>query len=416
MSAAEPSAPLLDVALLREEFPILYRMVHGDRKLVYLDNAATTQKPEVVIDAIVSYYRHHNANAHRAGHVLGTEVTSMYEGARRTVAMSLGAESDEIIFTRGTTDSLNILASSIGQHLGARLSGANIVLTEMEHHANIVPWQMLRERSGVELRVIPVTDDGTLDMGLAAELIDASTVVVSCVHVSNTLGTTNDVRSLCAMARSVGAISVIDAAQSVSSMSTDVREIGCDALVFSGHKVYGPMGIGVAYVQRDLLAVLPPYQGGGSMITNVTFDRTTYAEGPLRFEAGTPNIEGAVGLDAALRWRNRFDMSLVQSHKSSLTERLVEGLRLRTSVRVYGSSQGHSGIVSFSVDGVHPQDLGIMLDSHGIAVRTGHHCTMPLTQRFGVNGTVRVSAAVYTSHDEIDRFFHAFDRVLKLLQ
>lgn len=416
MSAAEPSAPLLDVALLREDFPILSRMVHGDRPLVYLDNAATTQKPEVVIDAIVSYYRHHNANAHRAGHVLGTEVTSMYEGARRTVAESLGAESDEIIFTRGTTDSLNLLASSIGQHLGARLSGANIVLTEMEHHANIVPWQMLRERSGVELRVIPVTDDGTLDMELATELIDASTVVVSCVHVSNTLGTTNDVRSLCAMARSVGALSVIDAAQSVSSMSTDVREIGCDALVFSGHKVYGPMGIGVAYVRRDLLAVLPPYQGGGSMITNVTFDRTTYVEGPLRFEAGTPNIEGAVGLDAALRWRNRFDMSLVQSHKSSLTERLVEGLRLRTSVRVYGSSHGHSGIVSFSVDGVHPQDLGIMLDSHGIAVRTGHHCTMPLTQRFGIGGTVRVSAAVYTSHDEIDRFFHAFDRVLKLLQ
>jgi cysteine desulfurase/selenocysteine lyase len=199
-------------------------------------------------------------------------------------------------------------------------------------------------------------------------------------------------------------------------MSIDVREIGCDALVFSGHKVYGPMGIGVAYVQRDLLAILPPYQGGGSMITNVTFSRTTYAEGPLRFEAGTPNIEGAVGLDTALRWHNRLDIALVQSHKVSLTERLVEGLRMRASVRVHGSSQGHSGIVSFSVDGVHPQDLGIMLDSHGIAVRTGHHCTMPLTQRFGVGGTVRVSAAVYTSHEEIDHFFHAFDRVLKLLK
>jgi len=416
MSAAEPSAPLLDVALLREEFPILSRMVHGDRKLVYLDNAATTQKPAVVIDAIVSFYRHHNANAHRAGHVLGTEVTSMYEGARRTVAESLSAESDEIIFTRGTTESLNLLAASIGQHLGVRLNGGNIVLTEMEHHANIVPWQMLRERSGVELRVIPVTDDGLLDMGRAAELIDASTLLVSCVHVSNTLGTTNDVRALCAMARSVGAISVVDAAQSISSMSVDVREIGCDALVFSGHKVYGPMGIGVAYIRRELLAVLPPYQGGGSMITNVTFDRTTYAEGPLRFEAGTPNIEGAVGLDAALRWRNRLDIALVQSHKSSLTERLVEGLCLRPSVQVHGTAQGHSGIVSFSVEGVHPQDLGIMLDSHGIAVRTGHHCTMPLTQRFGVGGTVRVSAAVYTSHDEIDRFFHALDRVLKLLK
>ena len=415
MSAAEPSAPLLDLALLRGEFPILSRMVHGNRQLVYLDNAATTQKPEAVIESIVSFYRHHNANAHRAGHVLGTEVTSMYEGARRTVAESLGAEPDEIIFTRGTTESLNLLASSIGQYLGARLAGGNIVLTEMEHHANIVPWQMLRERSGVELRVIPVTDDGLLDMGRAAELIDTSTLVVSCVHVSNTLGTTNDVRALCAMAQGVGAISIVDAAQSVSSMSIDVREIGCDALVFSGHKVYGPMGIGIAYVRSDLLTVLPPYQGGGSMITDVTFDRTTYAEGPLRFEAGTPNIEGAVGLDAALRWRNRLEISRVQSHKATLTERLLEGLRLYASVRVHGTAQGHSGIVTFSVDGVHPQDLGIMLDSHGIAVRTGHHCTMPLTQRFGVGGTVRVSAAVYTSHDEIDRFFHAFDRVLKIL-
>lgn len=416
MSAPELSAPSLDVALLREEFPILSRMVHGDRPLVYLDNAATTQKPEVVIESIVSFYRHHNANAHRAGHVLGTEVTSMYEEARGTVAESLGAESDEIIFTRGTTESLNLLAWSIGQHLAARLANGNIVLTEMEHHANIVPWQMLRERSGVELRVIPVMDDGGLDMGRASQLIDASTLIVSCVHVSNTLGTTNNVQALCAMARSVGAISIIDAAQSVASMSIDVRAIGCDALVFSGHKVYGPMGIGVAYVRRDLLAVLPPYQGGGSMITNVTFDRTTYADGPLRFEAGTPNIEGAVGLATALRWRNRLDLSRVQSHKSSLTERLVEGLRLCSSVRVHGTKQGHSGIVSFSVDGVHPQDLGIMLDSHGIAVRTGHHCTMPLTQRFGVDGTVRVSAAVYTSHDEIDRFFHAYDRVITLLQ
>lgn len=416
MSIPAPSAPLLDVARLREEFPILSRMVHGDRPLVYLDNAATTQKPEVVIESIISYYRHHNANAHRAGHVLGTEVTSMYEGARRTVAESLGAEQDEIIFTRGTTESLNLLAASIGQHLGLRLKTGNIVLTEMEHHANIVPWQMLRERSGVELRVIPVTDDGELDMGRAAELIDASTLVVSCVHISNTLGTTNNVHALCTMARNVGAISIIDAAQSISSMSIDVCQIGCDALVFSGHKVYGPMGIGVAYIKRDLLAVLPPYQGGGSMITNVTFSRTTYAEGPLRFEAGTPNIEGAVGLDTALRWHNRLDIALVQSHKASLTERLVEGLRMRASVRVHGSSQGHSGIVSFSVDGVHPQDLGIMLDSHGIAVRTGHHCTMPLTQQFGVGGTVRVSAAVYTSHEEIDHFFHAFDRVLKLLK
>ncbi|MFM8770694.1 MAG: aminotransferase class V-fold PLP-dependent enzyme [Candidatus Kapaibacterium sp.] len=415
MLQTTPSAPLLDITAIRAEFPILQRIVHGSKPLVYLDNAATTQKPTVVIDTIAEFYRQHNANAHRAGHVLGAEVTSMYERAREVVAESIGARADEVVFTRGTTESLNLLATSIGAHLGSRLANGNIVLTEMEHHANIVPWQMLRDRSGVEIRVIPLTDDGALDMGRASHLIDASTLVVSCVHVSNTLGTENDVRTLCESARTVGAISIVDSAQSVSSMSIDVQNIGCDALVFSGHKVYGPMGIGCAFIRHDLLSVLPPYQGGGSMITNVTFDKTTYADGPMRFEAGTPNIEGAVGLCAAMQWRNALDLHDVQAHKASLTEELVTGLSSRAGVRVHGAHQGHSGIVSFSIDGVHPQDVGIMLDTHGIAVRTGHHCTMPLMQRFAPQGTVRVSAAVYSSHEEIAQFFHALDRVMKVL-
>lgn len=415
MHHTESSAPLLDIATIRAEFPILQRVVHGSKTLVYLDNAATTQKPTVVIDAISEFYSQHNANAHRAGHVLGAEVTSMYERARAVVADTIGARAEEVVFTRGTTESLNLLASSIGAHLGSRLASGNIVLTEMEHHANIVPWQMLRDRSGVEIRVIPITDDGALDIGQASQLIDASTLVVSCVHVSNTLGTENDVRTLCGMARAVGAISIVDAAQSISSMPIDVHEMGCDALVFSGHKVYGPMGIGCAFIRQDLLSVLPPYQGGGSMITNVAFDKTTYADGPMRFEAGTPNIEGAVGLGAALQWRNSLDLHDVQAHKKSLTDELVAGLRSRAGVLVHGAHHGHSGIVSFSIDGVHPQDVGIMLDTHGVAVRTGHHCTMPLTQRLAPQGTVRVSAAVYTSPEEVSQFFHALDRVMKIL-
>ncbi len=415
MHPTESSAPLLDVPTIRAEFPILQRVVHGSKPLVYLDNAATTQKPMVVIDAISDFYCRHNANAHRAGHVLGAEVTSMYELARAVVADTIGARADEVVFTRGTTESLNLLATSIGAQLGSRLAKGNIVLTEMEHHANIVPWQMLRDRSGVEIRVIPLTDDGALDMGRASQLIDASTLVVSCVHVSNTLGTENDVRTLCEWARAVRAISIVDAAQSLSSMAIDVQQIGCDALVFSGHKVYGPMGIGCAFIRHELLSVLPPYQGGGSMIANVTFDKTTYADVPMRFEAGTPNIEGAVGLCAAMQWRKALDLHNVQAHKTSLTEELVAGLRSRAGVRVHGAHQGHSGIVSFSIDGVHPQDVGIMLDTHGVAVRTGHHCTMPLMQRLSSNGTVRVSAAVYTSHEEIGQFFRALDRTMKVL-
>lgn len=414
VSATIPSA--LNLAAMRSEFPILSRRVHGGKPLVYLDNAATTQKPSVVIDAISEFYRHHNANVHRAGHVLGAEVTSMFEDARRVVAESIGATAEEIIFTRGTTESLNLLASTLSARFTGGNTRRNVVITEMEHHANIVPWQMLRERTGAELRVIPVLDDGSLDMARAEELIDESTGVVSVVHVSNTLGTTNEVARLAELARRVGAVSIVDAAQSVSSAEVDVAAIGCDALVFSGHKVYGPMGIGVAFIRRELLDTLPPYQGGGSMITSVSFEKTTYAEGPLRFEAGTPNIEGAIGLGTALAWRNALDMRAVVAHKQDLTDRLVGGLQRRDGVHVHGRHQGHSGIVSFSLGGVHPQDLGLLLDAHGVAVRTGHHCTMPLTQRYSSNGSIRVSAAVYSSVDEVEMFFSALDRACAVLR
>jgi cysteine desulfurase/selenocysteine lyase len=414
VGATIPSA--LNLAALRSEFPILSSRVHGGKPLVYLDNAATTQKPSVVIDVITDFYRHHNANVHRAGHILGAEVTSMFENARRVVAESIGAAAEEIVFTRGTTESLNLLASTLTERFAKLNPRRSVVITEMEHHANIVPWQMLRERTGAELRVIPILDDGSLDMVKAEQLIDDSTGVVSVVHVSNTLGTTNDVKRLAQLARGVGAVSIVDAAQSVSSSFVDVEDIGCDALVFSGHKVYGPMGIGVAYIRRELLDTLPPYQGGGSMITSVSFDKTTYADGPLRFEAGTPNIEGAIGLGTALEWRNALDMQAVVAHKQDITDRLVAGLRRRDGVHVHGHYQGHSGIVSFSLGGVHPQDLGLLLDAHGVAVRTGHHCTMPLTQRYSSNGSVRVSAAVYSSADDVEMFFSALDRACAVLQ
>lgn len=416
MQSSASSRPKFDVAAVRAEFPILSRTVHGSMPLVYLDNAATTQKPNVVIDAITSFYRQHNANAHRAGHVLGMEVTAMYERARHLVAELIGATSDEIIFTRGTTESLNLLATVLGQHLSSQLPGSNIVITEMEHHANIVPWQMLRDRTGVELRIIPVLGDGGLDVETAATLIDESTAIVSCVHVSNTLGTTNDVALLCRLAREANALSIVDAAQSISSVKIDVKALGCDALVFSGHKLHAPMGIGVAYIRHDLLEILPPYQGGGSMITNVTFESTTYAHGPLRFEAGTPNIEGAVGLGTAIEWFTSCDLRAVQLHKQELTQALVNGLCSRDGISVHGRHQGHSGIVSFTVDGVHPNDVGILLDEQGIAVRIGHHCTMPLSQKLCTNGTVRVSAAIYTSNHEIETFFVALDRSLRMLR
>lgn len=410
------SSTAFDVYAVRAEFPILSRTVHGDVPLVYLDNAATAQKPQCVIDSISRYYQCSNANVHRGGHALGAEATALYEDARATVASFLGAEPNEIIFTRGTTEGINLIAASWSQMVGDSLRGRNIVISGMEHHANIVPWQMVCERTGAELRVIDVRDDGTLDLNHARTIIDEATAFVSVVHVSNTLGVTNNVHEICSLARAVGARSLVDGAQAVVHHATDMRQIGCDFYVFSGHKLYGPTGIGVVYGRADVLAAMPPYQGGGAMISTVSFERSTYLDAPMRFEAGTPNMEGAIGLAEAIRWFKRLDPSAMREHEASLAKRMHADLSSIDGLRILGPRESHVGIVSFVIDGIHANDLGVLLDEQGVAIRVGHHCTMPLMKRFGVSSTARASTAAYTTSEDLDAFTTALFRAIKLLR
>ena len=408
--------PTFDAMKLKAEFPILARTVHGNVPLVYLDNAATSQKPRAVIDAITKYYECSNANVHRGGHALGAEATALYEDARSIVASFIGAQPNEIIFTRGTTESINLVAASWSSMMGETLKGCTIVVTEMEHHANIVPWQMACEKTGAVLKVIRVHDDGTLDMEHARELINDTTAFVSVVHVSNTLGVENDVRTICALARSVGALSLVDGAQSIVHHAVNVTSLGCDFFVFSGHKLYAPTGIGVLFGRANVLESLPPYQGGGSMILDVTFERTTYNDVPVRFEAGTPNMEGAVGLAAAIRWFTALDLEALRVHEAELSERLLRDLNTIDGMRVFGPQTLHAGIASFVIDGMHAHDLGTLLDEQGVAIRTGHHCTMPLMKRFGVTSTARASIAAYTTHDDLDVLSAALLRSVRLLR
>lgn len=400
---------------LRSQFPILQRHVHGGKPLVYLDNAATTQKPQSVIDAISNFYTTSNANAHRGGHALGAEATGLYEGARGAVADFLHAQRESIVFTRGATESLNLLAVSIERTYGTHLAGKSVVVSEMEHHANIVPWQVLCERTGADLRVIRVTDDGSLDMEHALELIDERCAVVSIVHMSNVLGTINDVRTICSRAKEHGAIAIVDGSQYVVHHDVDVTEIGCDAYVFSGHKLYAPFGIGVLYGRYEFLARLEPYQTGGAMIDRVSFEKTTYGEPPVRFEAGTPNIEGAIGLGAAIHWLSGVDRHAIRSHEHTLAQTLIEGLESDSRVRILGKQHAFNGIVSVVVEGIHAHDLGVLMDEQGVAVRTGHHCAMPLMQRFGVGSTLRASLAAYSSREDVDAFLVSFSKSCRML-
>ncbi|MCX6140176.1 MAG: SufS family cysteine desulfurase [Candidatus Kapabacteria bacterium] len=401
---------------LRAQFPILSRTVHGSVPLVYLDNAATSQKPLAVINAIAEYYKHSNANVHRGGHAVGAEATALYEDARSVVAGFIGAQQNEIVFTKGTTEGINLVASSWATMMGSSLRGRSIVITEMEHHANIVPWQMVCERTGASLRVIRVNEDGTLDLEHAKTLIDETVSFVSIVHVSNTLGVTNDVRVLCSMARDAGAFSLVDGAQSIVHQPINVKDIGCDFFVFSGHKLYAPTGIGVLYGRADVLEKMPPYQGGGAMITSVTFEHTSYNDAPIRFEAGTPNMEGAIGLAAAIRWFSTLDRSLVCEHEHALSLRMISDLKSIDGMRLLGPGVEHAGIASFVIEGVHAQDLGILLDEQGVAIRTGHHCTMPLMRRFGVTSTARASIAAYTTDQDLDAFSTALLRTVRMLR
>lgn len=397
---------------VRLQFPILAEKVYK-KNLIYLDNGATTQKPLAVIDVYDNVYRKVNANIHRGVHHLSNVCTDLYEKARQIVARHLNAaDSSEIVFTRNTTESINLVAYAYGDKFVG--PGDEIVVSEMEHHSNIVPWQLLCQRRGAKLLVAKVSDHGELDMGHFAGLLSERTRIVSIAHVSNVMGSVNDVRTIVGMAHSVGAVAVIDAAQSVPHQAIDVQSIGCDFLAFSGHKVYAPLGSGALYGRRDLLNAMNPWMAGGEMIDKVSFAGTTFAEPPLKFEAGTPDYAAAIALGAALDYVDGIGMDVIEAHEASLVKRTLDGLLAIPGVRVIGQAENHASAVSFLVDSIHPYDAGMILDKLGIAVRTGHHCAQPLMDRFGIVGTVRASFALYNTADEVDALLNGVEWVKKM--
>jgi cysteine desulfurase/selenocysteine lyase len=394
-------------------WPYRERMSASGKPLVYLDNAATSQKPQCVIDAIHEFYAHGCSNVHRGAYALSTKATNRYEAARATVAAYCGVEIGEVVFTKGTTESMNLAATV----LSARLSpGDEILLSEMEHHANIVPWVMAAERTGAVIRVIPVLEDGTLDMDSARELIGERTRIVSITQVSNVLGTVNDVRAIADMAHALGALMVVDGAQGVAHRSTHVHELGADLYAFSAHKVYGPMGTGVLIGRRDLLATLAPYQGGGAMIDQVHFDKVTYAEPPQRFEAGTPHVPGVIGLGVALDWLSEQDHNELHARERVMRAIVREALQRIDGSRIYGPEEGAIGIVSFTIDGVHASDIGTIMDQYGVAIRVGHHCAQPLMRRFGVTGMARVSFGASSTIKDAEAGADAIARTVRMLR
>lgn len=403
---------MYDLNTVRGNFPILSRQVYN-RPLVYLDNAATTQKPACVVDAMVNEYYTVNANVHRGVHFLSQQATDLHEAARKTVRQFINArESREIVFTRGTTESLNLVATAYGE---AFLNeGDEVIVSVMEHHSNIVPWQMLRERKGIVLKVAPMTDEGVLDLEATERLFTPRTKLLSVAHVSNVLGTVNPVKQLAAMAHAHGAHILVDGAQSVPHFKVDVQDLDCDFLVFSGHKVYGPTGIGVLYGREALLDAMPPYQGGGEMIARVTFEHTTYERLPFKFEAGTPDYVGTHALAEALRYVNNLGMDQIHAHEAELTRYAMEQMQLIPGMHLYGTAPGKDAVVAFNVGDIHPLDLGTLLDRLGIAIRTGHHCAQPLMARCCVEGMARASFALYTTREEVDALVQGIDRVRKM--
>ena len=386
---------------IRADFPILREEVRG-RRIAYLDNAASAQKPQSVLDAVNRVYRHGYANIHRGVHVLAERATEHYERSRRRMADFIGAGSaEEVLFVRGTTEGLNLVASCLGRH--ALRSGDEVVLTEMEHHSNIVPWQMVAEQTGARVVAAPVTDTGELDLEAFSSLLNDRTRIVSAVHVSNALGTVNPVEEIVRLAKERGAYCVFDGAQAAPHLRLDVGRLGCDFYAFSGHKMYGPSGIGVLWGRKSLLEAIPPYQGGGEMIEQVRFERTTYAPPPRKFEAGTPNIAGPVGLAAAADYLEGLGIEAVAAHEQGVREYAEARLAAVPGLRLFGTAAEKAGVVSFLLDGVHPHDLGTVLDQEGVAVRTGHHCAQPLMDRFGVPATVRASFGAYNTEEEVDR-------------
>jgi cysteine desulfurase/selenocysteine lyase len=402
----------LDVAALRKDFPILGRPMRG-RPLVYLDNAATTQKPQCVLDAILDYYRNDNANIHRGVHELSERATEAYEAARDRIRRFLNAaQAREIIFVRGATEGINLVARSWGRM--AVGPGDEIILSHLEHHSNIVPWQMLREEKGAVLRVIPVLDNGELDLEAYERMLGPRTKIVAVTHVSNALGTITPVRRIIEMARRWGAAVLVDGAQAAAHLKVDVRALDCDFYVLSGHKIYGPTGIGVLYGKAERLEAMPPYQGGGDMIESVSFERTTYNTLPHKFEAGTPHIAGAVGLGAAIDYLERVGLEAVAAHEHELLDYATGALAHVPGLRILGTAREKAAVISFTLEGVHPHDVGTILDQQGIAVRTGHHCAQPVMERFGVPATTRASFAMYNTREEVDALVAGLERVREI--
>jgi cysteine desulfurase/selenocysteine lyase len=402
-----------NVREIREQFPALRQQVYG-KNLIYFDNGATSQKPQLVLDAINHYYSKENANIHRGVHYLSQRATTEYEAARTRIQKHLNAKSsNEIIFTKGTTDGINLVASSFGNMLQA---GDEIIISAMEHHSNIVPWQMLCERKGLILRVIPINFEGEILQDEYEKLLSKKTKLVAITHISNTLGTVNPIKEMITKAHNIGAKFLVDGAQSIQHMSIDVRDLNCDFFVFSSHKVFGPTGIGVLYGKEDLLDQMPPYQGGGDMIAKVTFERTTYNELPYKFEAGTPHIAGGICLGKAFEYIESIDFKAVEVHERALAKYASQVLETFEGLTIIGDAKNKTSVVSFSLKDLHPFDIGTLLDKQGIAVRTGHHCTQPLMDFYKIPGTVRASFAFYNTIEEIDAFVIALERSLNMLK
>lgn len=403
----------LDIAQIRADFPVLDQLVNG-RPLVYFDNAATTQKPRAVLDALAHYYEHDNANIHRGIHALAERATSAFEATRRSVQSFLGAhEAEEIIFTYGTTDAINLVANTYGRtYLGP---GDEILISTMEHHSNIVPWQMLCEERGCILKVIPINDEGELLLDEYEKLLTERTKIVSVVHVSNALGTINPVKFLTEKAHAVGAVVLIDGAQATTHIEIDVQDMDCDFYVFSAHKLFGPTGMGVLYGKRALLEAMPPWRGGGEMIKEVTFEKTTYNEIPYKFEAGTPNIADVIAVKTAIDFVNTLGKDAIAAHEHELLTYATDALQTIDGLRIIGQAKEKVSVISFVLDGIHHEDTGVILDQQGIAVRTGHHCCQPLMRRLGIAGTTRASFSVYNTTEEIDKLVKGLQRVKTMM-
>ncbi|MBT5932692.1 MAG: cysteine desulfurase [Flavobacteriales bacterium] len=397
---------------IRSQFPILTQKVNG-RDLIYFDNAATSQKPLIVIDKIKNYYEKENANIHRGVHSLSQEATTAYEQARQKISSYLNAKSDsEIIFTKGTTDGINLIASSFGELLSP---GDEIIISAMEHHSNIVPWQLLESRKKIKLKVVPIHKSGEIDLNAFEKLLNEKTKLVSITHISNSLGIINPINEIIRKSHLVGAKVLIDGAQSIQHEKIDLQELNCDFFVFSGHKVYGPTGVGVLYGKSELLNIMPPYQGGGDMIEKVSFEKTTFNVLPFKFEAGTPNIVGGIALGTAFDFIDSLNFEQCQVHELELLRYAEAQLNAIPTIKIFGTSKNKTSVISFNVGDIHPFDIGTLLDKQGVAVRTGHHCTQPIMDFYQIPGTIRVSFSIYNTKDEIDLFVAALNKSIQIL-